>query len=196
MNDVYKIAIKLVVQHDTFSPDAFVPIFHRWIQNESVPGHLLIDVADYEHVHAGPGTVLIAHEANLGMDRGNNQLGLLYVRKQPIADATTLADRLRAAMSATLHAAAQLEQEPELAGRLTFRTDQISIRFNDRLLTPNTPDAFESVKPAIDQLIGELFPGASSRVEQVKPGSQQLLEALITGTPLVPVATLLSHASV
>ena len=40
-----------------------IPVFHRWIQ-ENVCEELLIDVADYRHVPAGPGVLLVGHEAN------------------------------------------------------------------------------------------------------------------------------------
>lgn len=31
-----------------------VPVFHRWLQDQRLPGELLIDVADYSHVTGGP----------------------------------------------------------------------------------------------------------------------------------------------
>ena len=43
--------------------DPLIPVFHNWIQ-EQVCDELLLDVADYLHVHHGPGIVLIGHEAN------------------------------------------------------------------------------------------------------------------------------------
>ena len=53
-----------------------VPVFHGFIQTNAIEDHLLIDVADYDHVHHGPGTLLVSHEANFGMDRGGGRLGL------------------------------------------------------------------------------------------------------------------------
>ena len=50
---------------------AAIPVFHRWIQ-EGACEELLIDVADYRHVPAGPGVVLIGHEANYSLDCGRN----------------------------------------------------------------------------------------------------------------------------
>ena len=44
-------------------PADAVAVFHRWIKDSVCP-EMLIDVADYEHVSAGPGVLLIAHEAN------------------------------------------------------------------------------------------------------------------------------------
>ena len=64
----------------------------------SIPDHLLIDVADYEHVPNGPGTVLVSHEANIHLDLADGRPGLLYIRKQPLKG--DLRERIRA-LSAT-----------------------------------------------------------------------------------------------
>jgi hypothetical protein len=164
--DTHKINIKLFAESDTFKPTEFVPIFHRWIQTQSLDGHLLIDVADYAHVPAGPGTLVVASEANIHMDRGENRLGLLYVRKQPIAGAGTFRQQLRGALIEALKAAAKMEREPDLSGRLKFRTDEISIRLNDRLNAPNTAETFNAVRPDIEAMAKELFEGKPVTIER------------------------------
>jgi hypothetical protein len=69
----------------------FIPVFHGWIQRQALPGHLLIDVHDYSHVHQGPGILLVAHEANLSVDESEGRRGLVYLRKQPGDLAGTIA---------------------------------------------------------------------------------------------------------
>jgi hypothetical protein len=69
--DVFKIAVKIFVAEDNFAADRFVPIFHRWIQNQAVEGHLLIDVADYAHVAGGPWVTHSFH-MDLGLSSGAN----------------------------------------------------------------------------------------------------------------------------
>ena len=72
----HKIAVKFYVQDATGLEDAeFVPVLHAWIQDHAVKDHTLIDVADYAHVHNGPGTLLVAHEANFYLDRTDGFLG-------------------------------------------------------------------------------------------------------------------------
>src|SRR5258706_13193320 len=79
--DSSKLAVKFfATDASALHAEVFVPIFHKWIQTRALPDHLLIDVADYKHVPAGPGTVLVAHEANLSIDQADNRLGLLYAR--------------------------------------------------------------------------------------------------------------------
>ena len=102
--DSHKIVIKLFVEDASrLEAHEFVPIFHSWIQQRAVADHLLIDVADYAHVHNGPGTCLITHEANFYTDRGEGRLGLMYGRKQPAPG--TFIDRVRQALIATLEGA-------------------------------------------------------------------------------------------
>src|ERR1035437_6034703 len=91
---LHKLNIKFFVADDTFARAEFVPIFHKWIQTQSLADHLLIDVADYAHVPSGPGSLVVASQANIHMDRSDNRLGLLYVRKQPIEGSKTFSDTL------------------------------------------------------------------------------------------------------
>ena len=41
-----------------------VAVFHQWIRDGVCP-EMLIDVADYRHVPAGPGVLLIGHRGEL-----------------------------------------------------------------------------------------------------------------------------------
>ena len=51
------------------------PVYHRWIQQNALED-LLIDVADYSHVPAGPGVMLIAHEGNYALDETGHERGV------------------------------------------------------------------------------------------------------------------------
>jgi hypothetical protein len=124
-----------------------VPVFQSWIQMHAVADHLAIDVADYEHVPDGPGTVLVTHEANFSMDSAGGRPGLLYQRKQAMPG--DLGARLSAVLRYVLEAAIRLEDHPGLA----FRTDEILFRIADRLLAPNTAATFEAVKPELEAFL-------------------------------------------
>ena len=59
-----------------FDAPRLVATFHQWIR-EGFPGDLiLVDVADYTHMADGPGVVLIAHEAWIGISRAGDQVKL------------------------------------------------------------------------------------------------------------------------
>jgi hypothetical protein len=121
-----------------FEVTQFVPVFHSWIQSHAIADHLLIDVADYSHVHNGPGVVLVSHEANYSLDSRGGRWGLTYQRKQPISG--TFAQRLRIAYQAVQKAAELLSE------KLKFRKDEIEFRICDRLAAPNDPATLEAVK--------------------------------------------------
>ena len=136
---------------DGFAASEAIPVFHRWIQNRSCP-ELLIDVADYSHVPAGPGVLLIGREANYGLDSTRNRLGLLYSRKAAVEG-----DSMRQALDAARAACDRLEQEPELQGKLVFDRDEVEVTLNDRLLHPNTEATWQAVKPELTRFFDGVF---------------------------------------
>ncbi len=193
MADPFKIIVKFFVAADTFAPAEFVPVFHRWIQEQSFPDHLLIDVADYAHVPDGPGTLLVCSEANVHMDRSDGKLGLMYVRKLPIAGATSINQVLHGVFGHALTAANLMESDPALAGRLRFRTDEVSVRFNDRLLAPNTPGTVADFGPHVTEAARQLY-GGPVKVVPHNTSHRQLLDLRITSAEAPPLATLKSNA--
>jgi hypothetical protein len=131
-----------------------VAVFHRWIQQKQVP-ESTIDVSDYLHVPAGPGVILVCHEAIYGLDQERNKLGLLYNRRTAVEGSNE--DRLKQAVNAVEAAAAQIEAEPEFKGKLAFHRGAWEVVANDRMLAPNAPETFEALKP----VVAAVFPGAT-----------------------------------
>jgi hypothetical protein len=129
-----------------------VGVFHRWIQDGVCP-EMLIDVADYAHVSAGPGVLLIGHEANYSLDNRENRLGLLYNRKAVLDG--TFQSRLAQAHQAALEACDRLEQEAPFRGKLKFDRDVLEVFVNDRLLVPNTDETWKALQPELRKF----FPG-------------------------------------
>jgi hypothetical protein len=181
--DAFKIAVKFYVVDSSFlTQDEFVPVFHSWIQQEAIADHVLIDVADYAHVKDGPGTLLVSHEANFYADKFDGRLGLTYSRKQPVEG--TFADRLRQAICAAIDAATKLQTDPRLEGRIQFKTDELLVTLNDRLLAPNTTETFAAVEPELRQVLREIYPTAELKFEQL-PGDRNVFAVRIraTGAP-------------
>jgi hypothetical protein len=186
--DTHKIGIKFFIDGaERLLAETFVPMFHGWIQQQVLPEHLLIDVADYEHVHAGPGTVLVAHEANLYIDRTEDRPGLLYQRKQPLEGDS--ARQLRACLRYALLAASRLEQD--LAGKATVRTNELLVRLNDRLHAPNTPQTFEQARPVIEAVLRELYDAPVELEHRSDP--EKLFEVRVTAPKGQPAAALLER---
>ena len=138
----------------------------------------MIDVADYDHVPEGPGTVLVSHEANLSTDRAGRP-GLLYVRKRTLSGTT--AERFQVVLKAALNAAAVLENHPDLAGKVSFRTDEFLIRIYDRLEAPNTPETFDSVRRELEAVLAEKFAKLRVKLEYV-PSALEAFEVRVTAT--------------
>ena len=127
-----------------------IPVFHRWIQ-EGVCEELMVDVADYRHVPAGPGVILIGHEANYSLDCAGDRLGLLYNRKTLVEGSTQ--DKLLKAFYAALVACRRLEEEEPFQARLKFNAGELEIIFNDRLLTPNKEETWMALKPEFEKFL-------------------------------------------
>lgn len=155
---VQRIGLKVFLDDEAaLSPRDVIPVFHRWIQTRAVDG-MLIDVADYTHLPAGPLVLLVAHEGRYVLDRGDDRLGLQYVRTQPLDG--RLETRLRTVAGMLVRAARLLEGDATLPGPVRFRGDELDWVANDRLLAPNTPDTLAAVRPAFESFLGTLSDGA------------------------------------
>jgi hypothetical protein len=128
-----------------------VPVFHQWIR-EGVCREMLVDVADYRHVDAGPGVLLIGHEANYSLDNRENRLGLLYNRKACLDG--TFQTRLGQAYHAAVGACERLEQEDVFRGKLKFDRNVLEVFVNDRLLAPNTDETWQALRPDLEAFFG------------------------------------------
>ena len=183
-----KLCVKLFLQDPAqLHGHKLVPIFQSWIQLHAIENHLAIDVADYEHVPDGPGTVLVTHESNFSLDSAAGRAGLLYQRKQPLAGG--FEERLASVFRYALQGAARLEEHPGLK----FRTDEILFRIADRLLAPNSAETFEAVKGALETFLLKLLgAGASFRLES-KPSALTLFEVMISGSGGQSVSELASR---
>jgi hypothetical protein len=185
--DAHKLQVKIFAEPGHgLSPETFIPIFHDWIRTHALP-ELMIDVANYAHVPKGPGVVLIGHACDYFMDEAEGRLGLLHNRKRSQPDP---ADRVADAFRRALHAARLLEQEPALAGKLRFRTDELAFRINDRLAAPNTPATFAAVRTELESFCARLHAAPVQLTPATDP--KALFSVKVTG-PATNVATLLDR---
>jgi hypothetical protein len=137
--------------------EPLIPIFHSWIQEQPL-GELLLDVADYRHVCAGPGVILIGHEGDYSVDNTGNRLGIRYNRKAVLDGGNQ--DRLQQAARAALTACQRLEADPRLGGKLRFSGQEIDLFINDRLLAPNRTATREAARPDLETFFRKLFRGS------------------------------------
>ena len=150
--------VKLLIKSPEEVPlEPLIPVFHSWIQGQ-VLEELLLDVADYRHVTAGPGVVLIGHQANYSVDDTDDRLGVRYNRKAEVDGGNQKA--FRQAMRASLIACQRLEAEPSLERKLQFNGQEIEFFVNDRLLAPNRDSTREALHSDFETFFKKLFRGS------------------------------------
>ena len=168
--ELQKIAVKIFTETPDRVPlSDFIDVFHGWIQATDGIYH---DVADYSHMHAGPGIVLVANSANVGIDETGNRRGLLLTQKAHVngSNAQTLKETLRSA----LENCRKLENDPKLKGELKFSGNEIAFAVNDRLAAPQEEAAFSELKREVESLAQKIFAGAGFTVKRAADPRQRL----------------------
>ena len=150
----------------------FINIFHEWIRLFKLPG-ILLDVADYRHVPHGPGVMLITHEINFAMDHAEGRLGLLAQRK--LGDDGSRQDKILDLIHQAVNFAFQLETDYRVAGKLRFDAGSFEFASNDRLLAPNTPEAFVDLLPDLQAVTEQLYPGRKVSITRAENDPRERL---------------------
>lgn len=184
--NLQKLAVKIfTVGPDRFPLREFIDVFHGWIQATDGVYH---DVADYSHMQAGPGVVVVAGSANVGIDDSGNRRGLLFTQKSVVKGSN--AEVLKIALCAALENCRKLENDAKLKGELKFSGKVISFAVNDRLLGPNTDAAFAELRPEIEAVARALFAGAAFTLHRDQNPRKRLNVTLIAERPFDAAALL------
>lgn len=179
-----RVQVKLFASKPAADPIDLVPIFHRWIREDKVPGELLIDVTDYTHVWQGPGILLVGHGVDVYYDLGEDRPGLLFARKRELEG--TLEDRLVDALKRALTACKDLEEDG-----LEFQATEVLVRVPDRLHAPNDDAAFNAFVPVLEKAARAIY-GADATlvIEREAAGKREPLTARLRVDDAPPVAAL------
>jgi hypothetical protein len=190
--DLHKFGIKLfAVDAKGFDILKLIPMYHRWIQQKALED-LLIDVADYSHVPAGPGVMLIAHEGNYALDETGHERGVVYYSKHPLPG--ELPERFAQVARKTLKAAQLMTGDAELNGALKVPGNDLQFFANDRLLAPNTQAAYAELEPALKSFLDRLYAGAAyTLVRETDP--RERLSVRVHADAEVPLETLLARVT-
>ena len=165
----------------------YAAVFNSWIQKRALED-LLIDVADYLHVHHGPGIMLIGHEADYSLDNRAGRLGLLYNRKAQSDGSTQV--KLAQAVRAALTAAQILETE----NGLKLNGSEVQIIVNDRLLVPNTVETLTALEPELRSFFDRLYGGAEYTLSH-NSDPRERFTVHVKAKSVFDVETLLQHVS-
>jgi hypothetical protein len=178
--ELQKLSVKFFVEQPNDVPlTQFIDVFHGWIQASDGAYH---DVADYSHMQAGAGIVLVANDANISIDETENRRGLLFKQKRYLSGSNQ--DRLRSAVAAALENCRKLEAEPALPGKLRFSANEAVIWVNDRLAGTNTDAAFQELKSEIDKFGKKLYGGEEVSLEHDSDPRQRLHVRIKSGAAL------------
>ena len=175
-------------EHADLEP--LIPVFHNWIQSRVFGAELLLDIADYRHVPAGPGVILIGYEGDYSVDNSGNRLGIRYNRKAVLDGSNQ--DRLRQAARTALIACQRLEAEPLLNGKLRFNGQEMELFFNDRLLVPNHQATRDAVRPDLETFFQKLFHGIQYSLSY-DSDPRKLFAVSVKASRAFPVAELLAN---
>ena len=181
----------LVKDSEGVDLEALIPVFHSWIQDKVFEDRLL-DIADYRHVHNGPGIILIGLEGDYSVDNTDGRLGIRYNRKAALDGSNQ--GRLKQAVRAALSACQRLEAEASLGGKLRFNGREVEVFVNDRLLAPNTEATRIAARPDFDAFFTQLFGGAEYSLSY-DGEARRLFTASVKASRPFTVADLLKNVS-
>lgn len=184
--ELQHISVKVYAMGSAPACSEAIEVFHRWIQQKALPG-LWIDVADYTHVPAGPGVLLIGHEAYFRYEPGKEErIGLVFeVREQRSGDNV---QRLSHAIEGAMRGAALFSSEEGLRDRLHFNAADLRITIGDRLLCPNHSQSYDAIVPLIEQVLAAM-PGAGKlQFALESPDPRERLSLSVKGDQVVAPA--------
>ena len=182
IDDLYRFGLKLFLEPGVSLRDAdCIPIFHGWIRTAALD-RLLIDVADYTHLHGGPSVLLVGHEGNLWVDRADGRPGIVCTSKQPAAGALT--ERVVGVARTLIVAAKLLESDPTLTGQLRFVSNELQFQSNDRMLAPPSDESVAALTPVLEATMESLYPGQAHEIARQPISTARLKINLSASQPL------------
>lgn len=154
--NLQKVGVKFFLAKGADVPLAsFIPVFHRFIQEDQLEG-MLVDVTEYTHVHQGPGVLVIAHEANYGLDEESGKRGFLYSQKRPVEKGSQ--EHLATAFRRVLKGCGLLEKEASLGG-LKFNTGHFQVFVNDRAEAPFNSESLGQLEEELNTFLPKFLGG-------------------------------------
>ncbi len=155
-----RVQVKFFATDGIPEPDALIPVFHAWIRDERIDDDTLVDVADYTHVHQGPGVLLVGHGSDWYYDLGEGRPGLMFSRKRAFEGdfAAVLENALRNAIRACKF----LSEDTSLR----FGAKEVLVRVPDRLHVRNDAEGYAAAKPTLEKVAGQVFAGSTVTLAQ------------------------------
>ncbi|MBI2335664.1 MAG: hypothetical protein HYU97_02740 [Deltaproteobacteria bacterium] len=151
--DIQKINWKIYFENpEVASPDIFFKVFNQWIPNSP---EIFVDVADYQHVHDGPWTILIGHYTDYALDHTHRRLGFQFNRKQPLTENNPT--KIQQTLREFLQTCKKLISSSEFHPPLKLNTNELLFMINDRALSPNNESTWAALQSELKKALTPLY---------------------------------------
>lgn len=163
-------------------PAKVVDVFHTWVAGQTIPGVVLVDVAELLHVPKGPGVIAVGVEADYALDHTGGIWGALYRQKSQRAGSNH--DRVAHALREAAQVVTLLEQAFPVG--LKFSRTQFELIINDRGIAPNTPETYAAAEPEVRAALKQLL--SHENFELARHGQDPRLRCGFNVTTATPFA--------
>lgn len=188
--DLQQINIKVFVTEDsTVNHTNFIKVFNRWMEEADSEDYL--NYADYSHVDAGPGVLLILKQANYSIDSAFHEPGFLYNRKHNVEGDN--AEKIRQALTETLSKCELLEASEELENAIHFNGGDILFMINNRNIAPNTAEAAEAIQADLEPVLKQMYGGDDFTIERTSEDARERFAVRISANSDKPISELISN---
>ena len=187
--DLQQINIKVFATEDsTVNYTNFIKIFNRWMEEADSEDYL--NYADYSHVDAGPGVLLILKQANYSIDNAYHQPGFLYNRKHDVEGDNS--EKIRQALTETLSKCELLEASEELENAIHFNGGDILFMINNRHIAPNTAETADTIQADLEPLLKQMYGGDDFTIERTSEDTRERFAVRISANSDKPISELIS----
>ena len=188
--DLQQINIKVYTTEDsTINYTNFIKIFNRWMEEANSDDYL--NYADYSHVDAGPGVLLILKQANYSIDNAYHEPGFLYNRKHDVEGEN--AEKIQDALAETLSKCELLEASEELENAIHFNGSEILFMINNRNLAPNTADTAAAIQSDLEPVLQKMYGNNDFTIERTSEDTRERLALRISAKSEKSISDLLSN---
>lgn len=188
--DLQQINIKVFTTEDSnVNYTNFIKIFNRWMAEADSDDYL--NYADYSHVDAGPGVLLILKQANYSIDNAFHEHGFLYNRKHAVEGDN--AEKIREALTEVLSKCEELQTSAELENAVHFNGGDLLFLINNRQLAPNTEETAAAVQADLAPVLKQMYGDADFTVTRTSEDIRERFALRISATSEKPISELLSN---
>lgn len=188
--ELQQINIKVFTTEDsTINHTNFIKIFNRWMEEADSDDYL--NYADYSHVDAGPGVLLILKQANYSIDDAYHESGFLYNRKHNVDGDN--GDKIRQALTEVLSKCELLEASEELENAIHFNGADLLFMINNRNIAPNTADTANTIQADLEPVLKQMYGDDDFTIERTSEDIRERFALRITANSDKPISELIAN---